>query len=245
MFRRGQSFPAGLSPSSLASGDFNGDGKLDLVVTDSGNASVNMLLGNGNGTFQSPISYAAGPAPRAVLVADFNQDGLLDVALANNLPAGLVSVLLGNGNGAFQAPLSYVAGGAVAALAVADFNADGFPDIAAANQGGIAILYNAADWSPAPIGDGPGLTRAGQLLVNEPRPSTVLSENDANPPSPLMDQIRHRESHAMITEQIKRPLTSLTRLPKVVAAADHFFIVPWDTAGDANDAVTFSGRTLS
>ena len=62
----------------MAVGDFNGDGKLDLVVANRASNNVSVLLGNGNGTFQAAVNYAAGSKPRSVAVGDFNGDGKLD-----------------------------------------------------------------------------------------------------------------------------------------------------------------------
>src|SRR5262245_40173420 len=71
-------FAAGASPSGLAVGDINADGALDLVVANYvGSGAVSVLLGNGDGTFQAPVSYAAGAYATAVAVADFNGDGIL------------------------------------------------------------------------------------------------------------------------------------------------------------------------
>ena len=69
--------------SAIVAGDFNGDGKLDLAVTDSGGNAVLVLLGNGDGTFQPPITIAVGNGPDAIVAGDFNNDGKLDLAVAN------------------------------------------------------------------------------------------------------------------------------------------------------------------
>jgi hypothetical protein len=95
------------NPSSSAAGDFNGDGKLDLVVASKNfPGKVSVLLGNGDGTFQPHVDYATGSAtegtgPGSVITADFNGDGGLDLAVANN-NANTISILLGNGDGTFQ-----------------------------------------------------------------------------------------------------------------------------------------------
>src|SRR5205085_1726346 len=73
---------AASNPQSVAVGDFNGDGKLDLAVVNGGSAygalgSVIVLLGNGDGTFQAAVSYAAGNSANAVAVGDLNGDGKL------------------------------------------------------------------------------------------------------------------------------------------------------------------------
>jgi hypothetical protein len=123
----------------VVTGDFNGDGNLDLAVANQAiqpgaNSAIAILLGNGDGTFQAPVSYSTG-APSAVFLAvgDFNSDGAADLAVANN-GADTVSVLLGNGNGSFQAAAIYASGGAFAnSLAVSDFNGDGLPDLAVVN----------------------------------------------------------------------------------------------------------------
>lgn len=89
---------------TIGLGDFNGDGKLDLITA--GDYTINVLLGNGDGTFQYGASYPSESGPDAVAVADFNGDHKLDAAISNG-SGGSVSVLLGNGNGTFQPTVNY------------------------------------------------------------------------------------------------------------------------------------------
>jgi hypothetical protein len=94
---------AGFQGGSIAVADFNGDGKLDVAVSDNASAipGVDIMLGNGDGTFKAPVSYATGADPRMVIAGDFNSDGKLDLATAN-AESETISVLLGNGDGTFQ-----------------------------------------------------------------------------------------------------------------------------------------------
>jgi hypothetical protein len=139
----------GIDSTSVGVADVNGDGKVDLVVTNSLSNAVAVLLGNGNGTFQNPIAYVDG-TPRSIVVADVNQDGKRDLAVANGLGVG---VLLGNGDGTFQTATDTSGGGQGAlAVAVADVNGDGLPDAMVVNNcfnnnpncphGSIGVLLN-------------------------------------------------------------------------------------------------------
>ena len=143
-------YPASANPSSsdaliaVAVGDFNGDGHLDLAVTNGPIGTINVLLGNGDGTFQTPQAFDAGGAgPNFLAVGDFNGDGKLDlaVALLGTSSAGTsVGILLGNGDGTFQAATTYTAGTNPYWVAVADFNGDGHPDLAVANLGDQTVI---------------------------------------------------------------------------------------------------------
>jgi hypothetical protein len=115
-------------------GDFNGDGKLDLVVVNSGSNNASVLLGNGDATFQTALDFDIGGTPISVAVGDFNGDGKLDLAVVTN-PASpnQISILLGYGDGTFQAPVTYAAGSVPVSVAVGDFNGDGKLDLAVAN----------------------------------------------------------------------------------------------------------------
>lgn len=135
--------PASTPPTGLVAGDFNGDGKLDLVVMGrTGTDSTYILLGNGDGTFQAPVPIA-GSIYSSVAAGDFNGDGKLDLVLATpNFGTGsTIAILLGNGDGTFQPATTYsVSSGPF--LAVGDFNGDGKPDIATAGGSTISVLIN-------------------------------------------------------------------------------------------------------
>jgi hypothetical protein len=124
--------PPGSNPSAIVAGDFTGDGHLDLATADTGSNDVSVLLGHGDGTFQSPIDQAVGTGPVGLVAGDFTGDGHLDLA-ASNKDSGDVSVLLGRGDGKFQDQARYQAGFQPWFVVAGDFNGDGRLDLATAN----------------------------------------------------------------------------------------------------------------
>ena len=121
----------------LASGDFNNDGKLDVAATMStspNSPSPFLFLGNGDGTFNSPVSLAAPPVGN-LIAADFNGDGNLDLACATGQG---ISILLGKGNGTFQPYVSSLPGQYL--LTIGDFNSDGKIDLAVSNLSGLVSI---------------------------------------------------------------------------------------------------------
>ena len=117
----------GLSPYSVAVGDFNADGKLDLVTADETLNKASVLIGNGDGTFQTHVDYTTGSDSRKVVTGDFNGDGHLDFAVSSY--AG-VSVLLGKGDGTFQPQTFYsLVTQDHPYMLTADLNQDGMLDL--------------------------------------------------------------------------------------------------------------------
>ena len=151
-------YASGIWPKSVAVGDFNNDGKLDIVVANNSMSSnldphtVSVYLGNGDGTFQAKQDYAVGGSPTFVTVGDLNGDGKLDLVVAG----GAVSVLLGNGDGTFQPQISYSLG--TSYIAIGDFNGDGVLDLAASIGDSVCIL----------LGNGDGTFQAQQTVATVP-----------------------------------------------------------------------------
>ncbi len=112
----------------VAAADLQGNGNLDLVVADFYDSNLSVLIGNGDGTFQSPVQYPTPATPTFVAIGDFNNDGKPDLLDAD----GYVSVFINNGEGTFQPPIDtsiFVPAGEIP-FAVGDFNHDGNLDVA-------------------------------------------------------------------------------------------------------------------
>ena len=134
------------TPYSVATQDFNGDGMLDLVVANYFHNTVSILLGNGDGTFQTQSTFATGNYPYTVTTGDFNGDGKLDLAVAN-YGDNTVSILLGNGDGTFQTQSTFATGAGPFSPKPGDFNGDGKLDLAVGYNSGnrVSILLGIGD----------------------------------------------------------------------------------------------------
>jgi len=143
-FLAAETYEVGTTPLSVAVGDFNGDGNLDLAVANEYSGGVSVLLGNNDGTFEAAVSYGSNSC--SVAVADFNGDGKLDLATAGCYGGG-ANVLLGNGDGTFRSQMTFSAGSYPISVAVGDFNHDGKPDLAVANEfsNNVSVLLGNGD----------------------------------------------------------------------------------------------------
>ncbi len=155
-FQGARAFPVGpgtcainCTTPSIATADFNGDGFLDLVAANQQDNVLNLLLGNGDSTFQAHLDFpVTGLTPSSLAVGDFNKDGKMDVAVADqctpnincDASAGSISVFLGNGNATFQNAVDLSTGGENPVWIVsADFNKDGNLDLAISAAGDCTV----------------------------------------------------------------------------------------------------------
>jgi hypothetical protein len=168
-FQARTTYATGHNPDSVAIGDVNGDGKPDLVVSnqsknDQGLLTVSVLLGNGDGTFQSQISSTADASAFSVAIGDVNGDGKPDVVVPN-IWSNTLSVLLGNGDGTFRSPIINLTGVSPFAVAIGDVNGDGKPDLVASNESEktLSVL----------LGNGDGTFQAQTTYATGLSPSSV------------------------------------------------------------------------
>jgi len=172
----------------VAVADFNGDGKLDIAVTDTQNGIVQIFTGNGDGTFTAAAGSsfatdtAASPNPVGIVTADFNGDGKPDLAIINNhgSPASSanVGILINNGMGSFNPVVTYPLSTVATELTAADVNADSKIDLVVPLYGGVCRPGSCiAPGSAVAIllGNGNGTFRKGSDLALVNGSSTYLN----------------------------------------------------------------------
>ncbi len=134
-FRAKTDYAVGTNPYLVAIGDLNGDGKLDLAITNLTDNSVSVLLQQSAGGY-SRTDYAVGTKPYSVAMGDLNGDGKLDLAITNFTDSS-VSVLLQSAGG--YSRTDYAVGTNPIPVAIGDLNGDGKLDLAIANNGAASV----------------------------------------------------------------------------------------------------------
>jgi uncharacterized repeat protein (TIGR01451 family) len=178
-FTGAPSYPAGPVPVKIAKGDFNNDGKLDLVVLNeevpgvTPTTKLSVLLGTGAGGFGPPHTVDLGGQTRDLAVGDFNGDGNLDVVAIVFGQTNNVKIYLGDGKGNLNPLAIFTAGGLAASVAVGDFNGDGKPDLAVANENSnnVSILLGLGNGLFGPTtqisGNGLALFSANRVVIGD------------------------------------------------------------------------------
>ena len=135
-FKKPVYYNVGTLPYSIVTADFNHDGNLDLAVSDWGSNQISILLGKGDGSFETARTFSV-PSCTGLVVGDFNEDDVPDLAIVEyaGYGTGALGVYLGNGDGTFRSGAGYVLGRGTVWLTAADFNSDGHLDVAVTNSG--------------------------------------------------------------------------------------------------------------
>src|SRR5690606_27518750 len=152
--------------AAIATGDFDGDGNVDLVVADLDGNKANVLLGIGDGAFEFQVDYQTGDGPNSVAVCNLNGDEWLDLAFANGR-ADTVSVLLGRAGGTFAPKVDYPAGQSPRQVHAGDLDGDDHEDLAIVSDGIVLLRGN---------GDG----TLGSIERLSPAAVTSLLTSDVN-----------------------------------------------------------------
>jgi hypothetical protein len=178
----------GGAPSWIAAGSFRGNGITDLAVaTNSAFGGIEVLLGNGDGTFQKAVPYDTLNNANGVVVGDFNNDGKLDLAVtiaSAGSTVAFVTILPGNGDGTFGSGVTLTSGALPSGIVAADFNGDGGLDLATSNgttagdSGSATVLLNEPVIGIAPD----SLTFAARKVGTTSAPQAVTVSNPGATP---------------------------------------------------------------
>jgi hypothetical protein len=183
--------------NGVLAADLRGNGTLDLVVSGGFGQTPVVALGNGDGTFQSPVALPGFGFTSGIAVADFTGDGTPDLVFGLALSQG-VEVLQGNGDGSFQFRSAFITGANPFAVAAGDFNGDGLPDIVAANSFGASVgvlINNGASFGPGggraappPGGSGHGPAGAELLVPTQVQPMSAATPGSTAEAFPPVEQ---------------------------------------------------------
>jgi len=157
----------GKQPLAIAKGDFNSDGKTDLVSVNYGSNDITVFLDSIGNYFSLQKTTTVGNGPYDLATGDFNSDGKLDVVVAN-MSSNNIYILRGNNNGTFANPIIYGTGPTPTAIKAPDVNNDNKPDIAVTHSNGTSIFVNS----------GSGNFSLSQTVLNTPSPDFADFDQD-------------------------------------------------------------------
>lgn len=177
------------TPWDLGVGDFDDDGRLDIVVTDPSTGALNLFLVRRNRTLSPAGSFDAGPQPGPMTTAYLNGDGYLDVAVINE-GSNRISVLLGTGDGRFNMPVSFDVASDPIAIVAGRFNMDGLDDLVIAKRGGQSLVISLSGPPTITVTstadeirqDGKVTLREAILAANGMSPNSDVPSGRANAP---------------------------------------------------------------
>ncbi|MGA2169340.1 MAG: Ig-like domain repeat protein [Terracidiphilus sp.] len=198
-FRQPMTFPLAGAPIAVAVGDLNKDGKPDLaVLEDCGSAkcsqagSLEILLGGGDGSFQSAASYPVGYSPASIAVGAIHGDKNLDLVVANRCgkdascqSAGTATVLIGDGTGKFTPGTDIALGNSPASIALGNLTGSGLDLVVSrSTDNTVAVLHGNGDGTfraavPYPVGNNPGSLVVADFNGDGKADVAVANVNDA------------------------------------------------------------------
>ncbi len=172
LFQPHVSYATGSRPKSVTMGDVNGDGVVDALITNNSDASISVLIGNGDGSFRSPVKYGVVSDPNNVALGDVNGDSILDAVVGSRTNG---SLLIGNGDGTFRAATTLAVGTPAEFVALSDTNADGKLDLISIGPGPFSERDNVS----VQLGNGNGTFGSGVKYTagNNPLSGTVGDVN--------------------------------------------------------------------
>ena len=243
------SIPYSVGGLAMASGDFNGDGKLDVAVSGGFDTTfqVDILLGHGDGIFRADGFYGVSADPISVVGGHFHGGNKVDLAVGNLLDSS-VSALLGDGDGGFERAVEYGTYAPIS-MSAGDLNGDGREDLVVANYGSASNYLSSSLSVLTGNGDGtfqPGLAYpAGESLNyvaigdfnGDRKPDLVTVDSLANTIITLLNT-------GVVTFSPTTPLTFPTQLIGTTSAPQSTTLNNSGTKPLTISSVTYSGESF-